>query len=117
MKRLPARIGLALLVLVMIGCATDTQILRTPEEKSAFFMSYFLKQRDDYEKRVAWAEPGAVGYKTEYKILRAKKLFLEEARQPIKLYDSFVLDGKIPTVAMEKAIFDAIDRLEEVLNK
>lgn len=116
--RLARRIVLVLLVLAFaIGCATDTQLLRTPEEKSAFFMSYYLKQREDYEKRVAWAEPGTVGYKTEYRILKAKKVFLEEARAPIKLYDGYVIDGKVPTAAMERAIFDAIDRLEEVLNK
>lgn len=111
------RVGLLLLVLAIAACASDTQILRTPQEKSAFFMSYYVAQKKDYEKRVAWARPGAVGYKTEYRILKAKKRFLEEAKEPVKLYDTYVTEGKIPTAAMERAVFEAINRLEEELNK
>ena len=111
-----ARSIVLILLLVAFGCSS-LQILQTPQEKSAFFMSYYLKQREDYERRVQWAQPGLPGYKTEKRVMELKKRFLEEVKEPIKLYDSYVIDGKVPTAAMERVIFEAIARLERELKQ
>ena len=108
-----------LLLLLAVGCAgMDLEkVLDTPEKQSAFFMGYYLQQRQSYEQGVKDLPtmPESDQRHVLRETLKVKKRFLEEFGPAAKAYDQYVQQGQMPTVQMETALWDMYRRLQEDL--
>ena len=119
------------LAFVLSGCPPGMQITKenipqTPQDKADYFMGYYLAQKADYNARLSLAtemnESGELVWlptttKVEKAVLKAKYYFIQEADEPITMYDTYVNSGQVPTTQMEIAINALISRLEQELIK
>jgi len=107
-----------LLVILFTGCAMlQPQLPETPQDKSSFFMSYYMAQLNDYNARYAIAEQADEVSALEVHILNAKYTFLMNAWKPIALYDSYTSAGTIPPAELEVQINSYITLLEDMLKE
>jgi len=123
------RISLLIVFLfLLVGCLPSSLIPQppqTPKEKSDFFMNYYLAQKADYETRLAMAtemKDGKLEWlssttEIEKDILKAKYMFLDEAEEPITLYDSYASQGQLPPTELEASINALMQRLKDYLSK
>jgi hypothetical protein len=116
----------------LMGCPPGMKLAKedlpqTPQEKSDYFMGYYVSQKADYKARLARAttlDPasGEVVWlptttKIEKAVLRAKYQFITKGEKPITLYDTYVSQGQVPTAQMEAQVFALISWLEQELIK
>jgi hypothetical protein len=110
--------AILMLVIFLTSCALFMpQMPRTPQDKSTFFMSYYMAQLKDYNaKYVGYTtllqETGVEPTELEATILSAKYEFLMVAWHPIAMYDSYVAAGEVPPAEIEAVITELMDILE-----
>jgi hypothetical protein len=109
--------AILMLVIFFTGCAAlMPQLPQTPEDKSTFFMSYYMAQLQDFNARYdAAMNVGASDF--DKQVLSAKHAFLMNAWSPIAMYDSYAQAGEIPPAELEAQINGLIDRLENMLKE
>lgn len=126
-----ALVGFFMMLMFAMGCPTSMRITednlpQTPQDKADYFMGYYMAQKVDYNTRLSLAtemnEEGELVWlpttsKVERAVLKAKYRFIQEADDPITLYDTYVNSGGVPTTQMEIAVNSLISRLEEELIK
>ena len=109
--------AILMLVIFFTGCAAFMpQMPQTPQDKSTFFMSYYMAQLKDYNARYDVAVNEGVS-DLDKQILTAKHAFLINAWNPIALYDSYAAAGEVPPAELEAQINGLIDRLENMLKE
>ncbi len=109
-------LGILVLVIFITSCAMFT-LPQTPQDKSSFFMSYYMAQLQDYNARYSAVEAGDVVSDLDKAILKAKYTFVMNAWMPIAIYDGYVTSGEVPPAALEQQVFGLIDVLERVLQE
>ena len=113
--------AILMLVIFLTSCAAILPTgLKTPEDRSTFFMSYYMAQLKDYNARYEIAlqhyqETGEELSKFEANIISAKFTFLQNAWYPIAAYDGYVSAGDIPPADLEQEINQLIIGLETAL--
>ena len=109
---------LLVVAFMVTGCAMfQPQLPQTPRDKADVFMSFYMAQLLDYNRRYAIAEQSDVVSAMEINILNAKYEFLQVAWEPIALYDSFADAGTIPPAKLEMEIMALMDILENALRE
>jgi hypothetical protein len=109
--------AILMLVIFVTSCAAFMpQLPQTPQDKSAFFMSYYMAQLKDYDMRY---ESAMVVPPTDFevKIIEIKYEFLQRAWKPIAIFDGYVASGTIPPVGLEEEINALIGILESQLQE
>jgi cytolysin (calcineurin-like family phosphatase) len=109
-------LGVLVLVIFITSCAMFT-LPQTPQDKSSFFMSYYMAQLKDYNARYAAIQPGDAVSDLDKTILEAKYAFVMNAWYPIAAYDGYVSTGEVPPAALEQQVFGLIDGLERFLQE
>ena len=109
-------LGVLVLVIFITSCAMFT-LPQTPQDKSSFFMSYYMAQLQDYNARYAAVQSRDVVSDLDKAILNAKYMFLQEAWYPIAAYDGYVRLGEVPPAVLESQILGIIDFLEQRLQE
>jgi len=113
MKRYYKTIFLVLLAIIFLtGCIFGTANTKpwsekSPKERYIYFSNIYIDQYDDYMNMYNTGEMTA----EKKEVLKRKKEALQAAEAALDLYESYVRDGTIPTVAVEKKVLDAINRL------
>ena len=112
--------AILMLVIFITSCAAFMPVgLKTPKDRSVFFMSYYMAQLKDYNARYQVAlemfQADQPVSQLEQDIISAKYTFLMEAWYPIAAYDGYVSLGEVPPAELEEQINKMIAGLEAVL--